>query len=100
MQLTTHSHREVEELQSPSVTASKIIVFIHYVSEQHFYRKTKSILKVPATLYEGSLKKLLDDDTLLERLPNLARGRGVNFSNVMAVSFRLGKHGDAVTIDF
>ena len=87
-------------LEEPRVrNVPKVFVISAQYLDEDDRQKTKLLLKIPSCLYDNDLKKLLDDNTIIQRVEKSAPDHGIPIERMFAISFRHGKGGQSVTID-
>jgi hypothetical protein len=87
-------------LEEPRVRdAPKVFVIsVQYLDEDD-RQKSKLLLKIPCCLYNNDLKKLLNDNTIIQEVEKSASDNGISTERMFAISVRHGKRGSPVTID-
>lgn len=87
-------------LEEPRVrNVPKVFVICAQYLDEDDRQKTKLLLKVPSDVYDNDLKKLLDDNTIIQKSEKSASDHGIPIERMFAISFRHGKEGLPVTID-
>ena len=87
-------------LEEPRVRdAPKVFVISVQYLDEGDHQKSKLLLKIPCDLYDNDLKKLLDDNTVMQEIEKSASNNGIPIERMFAFSVRHGKRGQPVTID-
>ena len=92
--LAAHTVEEPRVRDAPKV----FVISVQYLDEGD-RQKSKSLLKIHCCLYDNDLKKLLDDNTIIQEVEKSAGENGIPTERMYAISVRHGKRGSPVTID-
>jgi hypothetical protein len=89
-----------QTVEEPRVRdAPKVFVISVQFLDEEGLQKSKLLLKIPCCLYDNDLKKLLDDNTIIQEVEKSASDNGIPTERMFAISVRHGKRGSPVTID-